>query len=90
MLRRWTSQWMSHSFGLTQEYKLAMHDEVFSLVYYGKGGFTISDVRDLPVYIRRFFLRRVKEEVDKHNKAERDAYNSSSSKTPKMPSFSRK
>jgi hypothetical protein len=76
-------------FGLTQEYKLGLHDEVFSLVYYGKGGFTVSDVRDLPIYIRRYFIRRLKEEIDKKNRAEKDAYDSSKKKVS-MPTFQKK
>jgi hypothetical protein len=35
---------MSHFFGLGPEYKLGIHQEIFSLCYHGQGGFTWGEV----------------------------------------------
>ena len=31
---------MFHFFGLSPNYKIGLHDEIFSLCYHGQGGFT--------------------------------------------------
>ena len=38
-------------FGLTTEYKLGLHEEIFSLCCYGKGGFTWKYVDDVVMNI---------------------------------------
>jgi hypothetical protein len=63
------------SFGLQSEYKLVLHEEIFSLCYYGQGGFTQSEVYDLPVYLRKFYLKKLIEAKQK----EADEYKKSSS-----------
>lgn len=59
MKKGWASQWVRTFFGLAPEYKVVIHDEIFSLCYYSNGGFTHSEVYDLPVYLRRFYLRKL-------------------------------
>lgn len=46
-------------FGLTPKYKIQLHDEVFDLVYYGKGGFSWNDVYNLPIFLRHHYLGRI-------------------------------
>lgn len=58
---------MSAFFGLTQEYKLQLHEEIFSLCYHGQGGFTWNDVYNLPIHLRRFYIMKVKEMIDRKN-----------------------
>ena len=67
-------------FGLTPEYRSHMMDEIFLITYYGKGGFSRDDVFNMPVYERRWVLERIQEEVEKKNKADRDAANRAKSK----------
>jgi hypothetical protein len=60
------------SFGLQSDYRIALHEEIFNLCYYGNGGFTQSEVYALPVHQRRFYLRKlmaVKEGEAKQNEA---------------------
>jgi len=47
------------SFGLAPDYKIVLHDEIFNLCYYSNGGFTQSEVYALPVYLRRFYLKKL-------------------------------
>jgi hypothetical protein len=44
---------------LTPEERLQVHTEIHQLCYHGGGGFTLGDVYDLPVYLRRFHLRKL-------------------------------
>ena len=75
-------------FGLTQNYKVHLHDQVFDLVYHGKG-FTYQDVYNMPVYLRHFYVRKIQhiysEEKKSHEKAMRDA----KSKQSKKPNIRR-
>ena len=38
---------------------MVVHSEVFDLVYHGKGGFTWHDVYNLPVFLRRFYIKKI-------------------------------
>ncbi len=44
--------------GLTPEYKPIFHEELLSLIYYGNG-FTWTDVYNLPVWLRRFYIKKL-------------------------------
>jgi hypothetical protein len=48
-------------FGLTSEYRVKLHQNIFSLVYYGNGGFTYQDVYAMPVYLRIFYMKQLEE-----------------------------
>ena len=50
-----------------------MHEDIFALVYYGNG-FSHSDVYNMPVYLRKFYHKKLidlkkeeKKEIDKIN-----------------------
>ncbi len=53
-------------FGLTPNYQENLLDEIFYLVYYM--GFTYSDAYALPVYRRRWFIKRFIKEVSPKDK----------------------
>jgi hypothetical protein len=61
---------MFHFFGLGIEYKLGLHEEIFSLCYHGKGGFTWDEVYGLPIHLRRFYIQQVSKAIEAKNKAE--------------------
>jgi hypothetical protein len=59
-------------FGLQNDYRAILHEEIFNLCYYGQGGFTQTDVYTMPIHLRRFYLRKlmsVKEEEAKQQEA---------------------
>ncbi len=58
-------------FGLTADYKLGLHEEIFSLCYYGKGGFTWNEVYDLPIHLRRYYIQQISKAIEEKNKAEK-------------------
>ena len=50
-------------FGLTEEYKKSIYEEFFLLKQYGN--WTFFEVYNLPVLIRKWFLKRLTEEHQK-------------------------
>jgi hypothetical protein len=73
-------------FGLGPDYKLGLHEEIFSVCYYGKGGFTWEEVYNLPIHIRRFYIQQISKAIEAKNKAEQE---SSKKQTTSSPKFSR-
>ena len=77
-------QYRATFFGLPADYKSKLYDELFTLVYYGGGGFTIKDVYDLPVEQRRYFLLKLREAKEKEQESiEKQSKKNAS--TPRMP-----
>jgi hypothetical protein len=73
---------MFHFFGLGTEYKLGLHEEIFSLCYYGKGGFIWDDVYSLPIHLRRFYIQQVTKAIETKNKAESSEYSKAKRTVP--------
>ena len=66
---------MSSFFGLRAEDKSAIHDQIFSLCFHGKGGFNHAEVYEMPTYLRRYYIQKAskyyeeeKKEMDKATK----------------------
>lgn len=56
-------------FGLTSEYKLQVHKLLFTLAYYSEGAFTHTEVYNMPIYLRTFYLRQLEEAKEEEQKA---------------------
>lgn len=60
-------------FGLTSsnaaQFRKNILTEVHEAVYYGGGGYTWSEVYNMPIYLRRFTLLKIKEHIENVNKA---------------------
>lgn len=84
-MKGWHCHWVLISFGLPPEYKLTLHEEIFTLCYYTNGGFTHSEAYNLPIYLRRFYIHKLieykKQEAEKHKEASGGA---GKSKGPKI------
>lgn len=48
-------------FGLTAEYKIYLHREIFNLAYYSEGAFNQQIAYNLPVYLRRFYTKELQD-----------------------------
>jgi len=48
-------------FTLPLNYQKLLYDEIFFLVFQGGGGFTFSDVYNLPIHIRRMYSNQLLE-----------------------------
>ena len=76
-------------FGLTQKYRLNVYDQIFDLVYHGKG-FSYSDVTDMPVYLRVYYINKINKIFKDQNKAqEKAARQAQVSKKASPPRFRR-
>ena len=58
-------------------------EECFDLIYHGNGGFTWSDVYNMPIWARRFYIGKIVEFKTAENKVNQDAMNKSSRGTRK-------
>jgi hypothetical protein len=56
-------------FGLTPEYKVNLHRQIFELTYYTKGGITFEEAYYMPVYLRNFYYRELVETLTKEGDA---------------------
>lgn len=56
-------------FGLTPKYRLNVYDQIFDLTYYGKG-FSYSDIIDMPVYLRVYYINKINKIFEDRNKAQ--------------------
>ena len=77
-------------FGLAPDYKLGLHEEIFSLCYYGKGGFTCEEVYGLPIHLRRFYIQQVSKAIEERNKAERGEHDKAKRSAPTFSSPARR
>jgi len=68
-------------FNLDEYYRLNLHEEIFSLCYYGQG-FEEKSVYEMPVYKRKLYLQKLKDTKDKEN----EQNNSSEPKKSSQPS----
>ncbi len=50
---------MSPFFGLTPEYRKHLHTDIFDLIYHGNGGFNFSDVYNMPIWARKFYVTKI-------------------------------
>ena len=64
-------------FGLPASSRPAIHEEIFTLLYYGKGGFTHTEVYNMPVYLRRFNIKLLEKAVKQQNEAQKKSAKSS-------------
>lgn len=59
-------------------------EEVHDLVYFGGGGFTYTEVWEMPVTTRRYHIRKILDYLKKKQEAEENAMNGKSN-TPVSP-----
>ena len=67
-------------FGLTPEYNESLLDEIFYLIYYM--GFTYHDAYSLPIFKRRWFIKRFIKEVNPKDKDQPGPTRASHLQTP--------
>ena len=54
-------------FGLTPKNKIYIFSEIHELVFHGGGGFTYDIVYNMPIWLRKYHLRRIKDWFGKQN-----------------------
>jgi len=66
---------------LTSEERIEIYKEIFHLVYNSNGGFTYGDVYEMPIFLRRFYLRMLIEQKEKENDQAKHQENDITSKS---------
>jgi len=56
-----------------------LQDQIFDLMYYGKMGWTYTELYNLPVHLRRYFYLKLADTRKKENEAEKAAYDKAKS-----------
>jgi hypothetical protein len=52
---------------------MQVYNEVHDLTYHGGGGFTYSEVYNMPIYLRRYSIRRINDHLEAKKKAQEEA-----------------
>ena len=59
---------------------MQVYNEVHDLTYHGGGGFTYSEVYNMPIYLRRYSINRVNKHLEKQKEAQETAQKEAESK----------
>ena len=62
-------------------YKLHVADQLFDLTYHSKGAFSYNDVREMPIYLRSYYIRKLSRLFEDRNKADEKAASEMKSKS---------
>ena len=71
MRSRWRYRLVRSFFGLSNKYIQSVYDELFVMKYHGN--FSLIESYNLPVQIRRYFLKKLQEQIERENQAVQDA-----------------
>lgn len=71
-------------FGLTPEYRSVVFTQIHEIVFYGQGGYTWSDVYNMPIWLRRFTFSKLKEHYEKQAEENKKVNQQISNKSPKI------
>ena len=66
-------------FGLTPEYINHVYEQFFQLKYYG--GWSFFEAYNLPVKLRRWFLKKLADQIKKENEQQKTAQQKAKSKS---------
>jgi hypothetical protein len=80
-----------HSFfGLGLNYKPILHEEIFNLIYHSHGGFNWSDVYEMPIWLRKYYIKKLIETREIENTPPEKKSQQNTSKVAKPPILHRK
>lgn len=54
-------------FGLGPNYRPVLYDQIFDLMYYGKIGFTFTELYAMPIFLRNYYYRKLADIRKKEN-----------------------
>ena len=74
-------------FGLTPEDKLNIYSLIHEIVFHGKGGYTWSEVYNMPIWLRRFTFQKIKAFYEKENEQNEQALRKAKSSSKRQPNY---
>jgi hypothetical protein len=54
-------------FGISEKYILNLYNQLFDFVYYSKGAFSLTEMRNLPIAVRNHYVRRLSKIIEERN-----------------------
>jgi hypothetical protein len=75
-------------FGFKPEDRVQLHDSLFNLVWHGAGRWSWHDLYNMPVYLRRFWIRKINqiyEEANQRAEQQKAARSITKNKVVKSP-----
>jgi hypothetical protein len=91
MLKIYHFQLLKTFFGLGSKDRPGIFRQVFDLTFHGQGGFSWSEVYNMPVWMRKYCIQQANEHYSeqqkKHDEAMSRAQRSSTTKNPRPPQF---
>ena len=85
MSRKWRCRLQRTFFGLTDDYMADVYEQFFYLQY--TGGWSFIEAYNLPVGLRKWFLKRLAKQIEMENESIDDASGDHSSKRSKTYSI---
>lgn len=82
-MKGWVYRYRYPFFGLTQEYKVQVHKQIFQLGYYSQGAINVDIAYNLPIYLRNFYYKQLTEIKEEESKEYNKTSNSSSKRVSK-------
>jgi len=73
--QRWLCPSRCSFFGLGSDYRPIIYDQIFDLMYYGKMGFTYTELYHMPVFQRRYYYTKLTDYLKRQHEAEKAAMN---------------
>jgi len=81
-----TSQLGSHFFGLTPQYRVSLFSQIHEIVFHGKGGYDYLTVYNMPIWLRNFTFKKMREHYDNEASQIKKAQGKSNGSTTLMDS----
>lgn len=68
--------------GFDPKHRLQLHETIFDLIWYGAGRWSWDDLYSMPIFLRRYWVKRVNAKIsDETEQAKKIARRSKSAKT---------
>ena len=55
---------LSTFFGLTPQYRVSLFSQIHEIVFHGKGGYDYLTIYNMPIWLRNFTFKKMKEHYD--------------------------
>ena len=76
-------------FGLSPSYKPILHSEIHEMIFYGRGGYDWNTVYNFPVWLRKFYFKKIQESYKEEKKAHEKANEKHQKKKVAKPGISK-
>jgi hypothetical protein len=59
-------------FGLTQQHRKLLFDQIHQIVFHGQGGYSFTEVYELPIHLRKYIYNTLLEHYDSKKEKQED------------------